>query len=58
MYEIMSDVQMDGSIAHQPLTALEQWKASRHRSLWVAVRICTVFKWTAPENYINKKHNG
>jgi len=30
------------SIAHQPLTALEQWKASRHRSLWVAVGICRV----------------
>jgi len=36
------------SIAHQPLTALEQWKASRHWSLWVAVGICTVSKWTAP----------
>jgi len=37
-----------GSIAHQLLTALEQWKISRHRSLWVAVGICTVSKWTAP----------
>jgi len=26
-----------GSIVHQPFTALEQWKASRHRLLWVAV---------------------
>jgi len=43
----MSDVQID-SIAHQPLTALEQWKASRHRSLWVTVGICTVFKWITP----------
>jgi len=25
------------SIRHEPLTALEQWKASRHRLLWVAV---------------------
>jgi len=25
------------SIAHQPLTALEQRKTSRHRSLWVVV---------------------
>jgi len=25
------------AIDHQPLTALEQWKASRHRLLWVAV---------------------
>jgi len=24
-------------IDHQPLTTLEQWKASRHRLLWVAV---------------------
>jgi len=25
------------SIGHKPLIALEQWKASRHRLLWVAV---------------------
>jgi len=25
------------AIDHQPLTMLEQWKASRHRLLWVAV---------------------
>jgi len=25
------------AIAHQPLIMLEQWKASRHRLLWVAV---------------------
>jgi len=25
------------SIEHEPLTALEQWKASRHRSLWLVV---------------------
>jgi len=25
------------AIDHQPLTALKQWKASRHRLLWVAV---------------------
>jgi len=25
------------AIAYQPLTALEQWKASKHRLLWVAV---------------------
>jgi len=31
-----------------PFTALEQWKISRHRSLWVAVGICTVSKWTDP----------
>jgi len=43
-----SDVQMDTvQLAHQPLTALEQWKASRHRLLWVAVGICTASKWTA-----------
>jgi len=24
-------------IEHEPLTALEQWKASRHRSLWLMV---------------------
>jgi len=33
------------SIAHQPLTALEQWKAFRHQSLWVVVGICIVSKW-------------
>jgi len=32
------------SIAHQQLTALEQWKAFRYRSLWMG--ICTVSKWT------------
>jgi len=36
------------SITPQPLTALEQWKAFRHRSLWVAMDFCTVSKWTAP----------
>jgi len=25
------------SIEHEPLTALEQWKDSRHRSLWLVV---------------------
>jgi len=25
------------SIEHEPLTALEQWKSSRHRSLWLMV---------------------
>jgi len=25
------------SIEHEPLTALEQWKAFRHRSLWLVV---------------------
>jgi len=25
------------SIGHEPLIALEQWKASRHRSLWLVV---------------------
>jgi len=25
------------SIEHEPLTALEQWKASRHLSLWFVV---------------------
>jgi len=25
------------SIEHEPLIALEQWKASRHRSLWLVV---------------------
>jgi len=25
------------SIEHEPHTALEQWKASRHRSLWLVV---------------------
>jgi len=25
------------SIGHEPLTALEQWKASRHRLLWLVV---------------------
>jgi len=25
------------SIEQEPLTALEQWKASRHRSLWLVV---------------------
>jgi len=29
------------SIGHEPLTTLEQWKASRHRSLWlVAIEPC------------------
>jgi len=41
---------MDGSIVHQPLIALEQWKASKHRSLWVAVGICIVSKWTSSTN--------
>jgi len=30
------------SIAHQPLTALEQWIVSRHRSQWVAVGITEI----------------
>jgi len=34
------------SIGHKPLTALEQWKASRHRSLWLVVSNWAVSKWT------------
>jgi len=40
-----------GSTAHQPLTAVDQWKISRHQSLWVAVGICTVSIWTAPVTF-------
>jgi len=32
------------SIGHEPLTALEQWKASRHRSLWLVVSNWAVSK--------------
>jgi len=28
---------LDVSIGHEPFTALEQWKVSRHRSLWLVV---------------------
>jgi len=39
-------------IDHQPLTTLEQWKASRHRLLWVAVVNRTVVKRGIPSlNY-------
>jgi len=40
------------AIEHQPLTALEQWKASRHPLLWMAVINCNVGKQDAPY-YIN-----
>jgi len=36
------------SIEHEPLTALEQWKASRHRSLWLMVSNWSVSKRTPP----------
>jgi len=36
------------AIDHQPLTALEQWKASRHRLLWVVVVNHNVGKRDAP----------
>jgi len=32
------------SIGHEPLIALEQWKASRHRSLWLVVSNWAVSK--------------
>jgi len=38
-----------GPFDHQPLTALEQWKASRHRLLWVAVINRNVGKRDAPD---------
>jgi len=34
------------SIIHESLTALEQWKASRHRSLWLVVSYWAMSKWT------------
>jgi len=37
------------AITHQPFTALEQWKASRHRPLWVAVINCNVDKRDVPQ---------
>jgi len=36
------------SIGHEPLTTLEQWKASRHRSLWLVVSNWAVSKRDAP----------
>jgi len=33
---------------HEPLTALEQWKASRHRSLWLVVSNWFVSKRAPP----------
>jgi len=33
----------------EPLTTLEQWKASRHRSLWLVVSNWAVSKRTLPE---------
>jgi len=36
------------SIEHEPLTALEQWKASRHRSLWLVVSNWSVSKRAPP----------
>jgi len=36
------------AVDYQPLTALEQWKASRHRLLWVAVVNRYVGKRDAP----------
>jgi len=35
-------------VAVEPLTALEQWKASRHRLQWVVVVNRNVGKWDAP----------
>jgi len=37
------------SIEHESLTALEQWKASRHRSLWLVVSNWTVSKRAPPQ---------
>jgi len=34
------------SIEHEPFTALEQWKACRHRSLWLVVSNWAMSKWT------------
>jgi len=36
------------SIEHEPLTALEQWKVSRHRSLWLVVSNWSVSKRAPP----------
>jgi len=36
------------SIGHEPLTALEQWKASRHRSLWLMMSNWSVSKRAPP----------
>jgi len=32
-----SDLRLDVSNGHEPFIALEQWKASRHRSQWLVV---------------------
>jgi len=37
------------TIDHQPFTALEQWKTSRHRLLWVAVVNRNIGKRDAPK---------
>jgi len=49
------------AIAHQPLTALEQWKASKHRLVWVAVVNRNVGKWNVYSLFLShwkkkKKH--
>jgi len=36
------------SIKHEPLTALKQWKASRHRSLWLVMSNWSVSKRAPP----------
>jgi len=41
------------AIDHQPLTALEQWKASRHRPLWVAMINRNVGKRVPPLPHIS-----
>jgi len=41
------------SIGHKPLTTLEQWKASRHRSLWLVVSNWAVSKRTLPHIYLS-----
>jgi len=38
-YAYGSGARLPIAIDHQPLTALEQWKASRHRLLWMVVII-------------------
>jgi len=37
------------SIGHEPFTALEQWKASRHRSLWLVVSNRDVVNQDTPD---------
>jgi len=44
------------AIDHQLLTVLEQWKASRHRLLWVAVVNRNVGKWDAPWKYRHQQY--